>query len=253
MQINYLIIDDEPIAHTLIESFAEDIDYMNLIGNCHSAMSALPLLTTHQIDLIFLDINMPKLNGFEFLKTLTYPPQIIIISAHREHAVESYEYTIADYLLKPFNFERFFKSLQKVMNNMTTESTLTSQPAIGSVRQTRATNIDEYIEQSIFIKDEKKNHKVALSDIIYIKAEGNYTSVNLKNRHILSQMKISDFDQLLPKKSFSRIHRSYIVAHHAITLVSANEIKLDNISLPIGRVYKDNIRNLIDNNLLIIN
>lgn len=250
MPINYLIIDDEPIAHTLIENFAKELDYMKLIGNCHSAMSALPLLTTHQVDLIFLDINMPTLNGFEFLKTLTYPPQIIIISAHKEHAVESYEYTITDYLLKPFNFERFFKSIQKVMHNMTT--TPNSQKTIDNSDKGKVTKIGQNVEQSIFIKDEKKNHKVALSDLDYIKAEGNYTSVNLKNRHILSQMKISDFEQLLPKESFSRIHRSYIVAHHAITLVSANEIKLHNISLPIGRVYKDNIRNLIDNNLVTI-
>lgn len=233
MQINYLIIDDEPIAHTLIEKFADDLDYMKLIGNCHNAMSALPLLKTQQVDLIFLDINMPKLNGFEFLKTLANPPQIIIISAHKEHALESYEYTIADYLLKPFNFERFFKSIQKVTSNITTTSELKS-----------ATDVP--IEQSIYIKDEKKNHKVALSDIDYIKAEGNYTSVNLKSQHILSQMKISDFEKLLPKESFSRIHRSYIVAHQAITLISASELKLSEISLPIGRVYKDNIRNLVE-------
>ncbi|WP_211279517.1 LytR/AlgR family response regulator transcription factor [Cognaticolwellia mytili] len=239
MQINYLIIDDEPIAHTLIEKFADELDYMKLIGNCHNAMSALPLLKTQQVDLIFLDINMPKLNGFEFLKTLANPPQIIIISAHKEHALESYEYTIADYLLKPFNFERFFKSIQKVMGNISTIPEPTS-------------STDLPIDKSIFIKDEKKNHKVALSDIDYIKAEGNYTSVNLKNRHILSQMKISDFEKLLPKEDFSRIHRSYIVAHQAMTLISANEIKLDDTSLPIGRVYKGNIRHLIENNLLSI-
>lgn len=239
MQINYLIIDDEPLAHTLIENFASELDFMQLMGNCHSAISALPLLKTQQIDLIFLDINMPKLSGFEFLQTLANPPQIIIISAHKEHALESYEYTITDYLLKPFNFERFFKSIEKVMDKIITLSTSSSL-------QERSRVINEPSEQCIFIKDEKKNHKVTLNDIDYIKAEGNYTSVNLKDRHILSQMKISDFEKLLPKASFSRIHRSYLVAHHAITLISANEIKLNEIVLPVGRVYRDKVRELLN-------
>ena len=248
MQINYLIIDDEPIAHTLIENFAIELDYMKLMGNCYSAMSASPLLKTQPIDLIFLDINMPKLSGFEFLKTLAKPPQIIIISAHKEHALESYEYHITDYLLKPFNFERFFKSIQKVMDNITTLSNpLSSQETSTVVRPERPSTNDESINKSIFIKDEKKNHKVALNDIEFIKADGNYTSVNLKDRHIFSQMKISDFEKLLPKENFSRIHRSYLVAHHAITLISANEIKLNDIVLPVGRVYKENIRGLLDN------
>jgi len=246
MQINYLIIDDEPIAHTLIENFAKELDYMKLMGNCHSAMSALPLLKTQQIDLIFLDINMPKLSGFEFLKTLSNPPQIIIISAHKEHALESYEYTIADYLLKPFNFERFFKSIQKVTDNITALSkNPSSQKMSAAIRSERTGTFNNTSAPYIFIKDEKKNHQVLLSDIEYIKAEGNYTSVNLKDRHILSQMKISDFEKLLPKTGFSRIHRSYLVAHSAITLISANEIKLNEIVLPVGRVYKENIRDLL--------
>lgn len=247
MQINFLIIDDEPIAHTLIENFSKELDYLKLVGNCHSAMAALPLLKTQQVDLIFLDINMPKLNGFEFLKTLANPPQIIIISAHKEHALESYEYTITDYLLKPFNFERFFKSIQKVMDNLTNSSKATPPPVTPPLlRQENSNRFAETAQKSIFIKDDKKNHKVALSDIEYIKAEGNYTCVNLKDRHILSQMKISDFEKLLPNTSFSRIHRSYLVAHHAITLISANEVKLNAIVLPVGRVYKENIRNLLN-------
>ena len=101
----------------------------------------------------------------------------------------------------------------------------------------------------IFIKDEKKNHKVSLSEIEYIKADGNYTSVNLKDRHIFSQMKISDFEKLLPKESFSRIHRSYLIAHHAITLIKANEIQINEVFLPVGRIYKENIRNLLNDKI----
>ena len=248
MQINYLIIDDEPIAHKLIESFAKELDYMNLVGNCHSAMAALPLLQDQQVDLIFLDINMPKLNGFEFLSTLTHCPQIIVISAHKEHALESYEYSIADYLLKPFNFERFFKSIQKVMANITTTSAASLQSShIEQPKQHTSVHTNDVLAQNIFIKDDKKNHKVTLADINYIKADGNYTSVQLKGRHIFSQMKISDFEKLLPNEYFSRIHRSYLVAHHAITLIKANEIQLNDTVLPVGRVYKDNVKGLLKN------
>jgi len=251
MQINFLIIDDEPIAHTLIESFASELEYMKLIGNCHSAMAALPLLKTQQVDLIFLDINMPKLTGFEFLKTLAKPPQIIIISAHKEHALESYDYTITDYLLKPFNFERFFKSIQKVMDNITTLSQPTSTQSSSSNksstvgRTNKLNTLTESAEQSIFIKDDKKHHKVFLSDITYIKANGNFTSVFLVDGQILSQMKISDFEKLLPESEFSRIHRSYLIAHKAVTLVSANEVQLGTTTLPVGRVYKEKVVHLL--------
>ncbi|NQY37768.1 MAG: response regulator transcription factor [Alteromonadaceae bacterium] len=242
MKLNYLIIDDEPIAHTLIENFAADLEYMNLIGNCHNAMTALPLLKTQQIDLIFLDINMPKLTGFEFLKTLPNPPQVIIISAHKEYALESYEYTITDYLLKPFNFERFFKSIQKVMDKLaTSEKSAQSTPQHAPQHQNSAISADT----SIFIKDDKKHHKVALDDILYIKANGNFTSVYLKDSQILSQMKISDFEKLLPETEFSRVHRSYLIAHHAVTLVSANKVQLGDTVISVGRVYKESVEGLL--------
>lgn len=114
MAINYLIIDDEPLAHQLIDNFAKQLPYMCKVASCHNAIEATPYLNEHQVDLVFLDVNMPTLSGFELLKSLKHPPKVIIVSAHKEYALESYEYAIADYLLKPFNFERFFKAIQKV-------------------------------------------------------------------------------------------------------------------------------------------
>lgn len=235
MLLNYLIIDDEPIAHSLIEGFARELDYLHLVGNCHNAIQALPILKSQSIDLIFLDINMPKLSGFDFLKSLPNPPQVIIISAHKEHALESYEYKITDYLLKPFNFERFFKSIEKVLSN------LSALPLEAQTDQISANASDS----CIFIKDDKKHHKVPLTDIVYIKANGNFTSVYLKDRTILSQMKMSDFVKLLPNTDFSQIHRSYLIAHQAVTLVSANEVHLKETIVPVGRVFKENIGNLL--------
>lgn len=226
MQINYAIVDDEPIAHTLIENFANRLDFMNLVGHCYNAMDAASLLNNQRVDLIFLDIQMPQMTGFEFIRALPNPPQIIVVSAHREYALESYEYAISDYLLKPFNFERFVKSVQKVTS---------VRPLVDSSQATEAS-------PHIFIKDDKKHHKVALNNIRYIQANGNFTSVYLQEGHIVSQMKISDFEKLLPNEIFCRVHRSYIVALHAITLVKANELTLGELIIPIGRVYKSQLK-----------
>ncbi|NQZ06620.1 MAG: response regulator transcription factor [Algicola sp.] len=229
MTIKYLIMDDEPIAHKLITTFAERRGGMQLVGNCYSALEAPSMLASHTVDLIFLDINMPKMTGFEFLNTLQNPPQVIIVSAHREYALESYEYEITDYLLKPFNAERFNKAVQKAVEQ------LASNP-----QEKSAGNAN-----SIYIKDDKKHHKVALDDIIYIKANGNYTSVYMTEGSILSQMKISDFEKLLPQPDFCRIHRSYLIAQSAITLVKAAEIHLGDTVVPVGRVYKESVGALL--------
>lgn len=233
MAINYLIIDDEPLAHQLIDNFAKQLPYMCKVASCHNAIEATPYLNEHQVDLVFLDVNMPTLSGFELLKSLKHPPKVIIVSAHKEYALESYEYAIADYLLKPFNFERFFKAIQKVTQS------LAQNPSKGS-------NKNDGSEQSIFIKDDKKHHKVQLKNIRYIKANGNYTSVYLTEQSIISQMKISDFEKLLPKSLFARVHRSYIVSSSAITLVKASEVHLGDEIIPVGRVYKDSVVGLVN-------
>lgn len=194
--MNYLIIDDEPIAHDLIQKFASEFPDLKCVANCYSALEAIPILNEKQIDLIFLDMELPKLKGFDFLRSLAKPPQIIVISAHKEFALEGYEFNITDYLLKPFNFERFVKSIQKAMQH-------------DSVDEKKKSDQSEHI----FIKDEKKHHKVSLSQIKYIEASGNYSIVYLDRDRIMTQMKISDFEQLLPPSDFTRCHRSFLVSN----------------------------------------
>jgi len=235
MTINYLIIDDEPVAHKLIERFSLAHPQFKLVGNCFNAITAKSLLTKNPVELIFLDINMPQISGFEFLKALKNAPQIIVISAHQEYALESYEYEITDYLLKPFNAERFNKAIQKV-----TDKLALIENNANDLNQTKTS-----IQDSIFIKDEKKHHQVPLNAILYIKANGNYTSIYLKDSSLLSQMKISDFEKLLPKSQFSRVHRSYIVANQALTLIKASEVHINDIVVPVGRVYKEHLKNLL--------
>lgn len=229
MLIKYLIVDDEPIAHKLLAKFAADLGSMELQGNCYNAEQAQAALQDKSVDVIFLDINMPKVSGFEFLKGLQSPPQVIIVSAHREYALESYEYDTLDYLLKPFNPERFEKAVEKVRAKLQAQG------------RGKPDSADNYV----FIKDEKKHHKVALADISYIKANGNYTSVYLQESSLLSQMKISDFEKLLPEEQFCRIHRSYIIAKDAITLLKASEVHLGETVLPVGRVYKEKVSELV--------
>lgn len=233
MSLTFAIIDDEPLAHTLIESFASKIDYLTHLGNCHNAQQAKEFLAQQRVDFIFLDIRMPQVSGFEFLQSLSNPPKVIIISAHKEYALESYEYAISDYLLKPFDFERFEKAVRKVSAELTANDS--------------APNPTKSTSNHIFIKDEKKHHKVLLTDIRYIKANGNFTSVELTDGHIISQMKISDFEKLLPAEIFCRVHRSYLVALNAVTLFTANELTLGDITIPVGRVYKPNVKLLLAN------
>jgi len=233
--INYLIIDDEPVAHKLIERFAKTHSTLRLVGQCYNAIEAKALLAEHSVALIFLDINMPQITGFEFLQGLHNPPQIIVISAHQEYALESYEYEITDYLLKPFNADRFDKAIKKVTDKLALHAQSSVDQQTGNTDQ----------QAHIFIKDDKKHHQVALSDILYIKANGNYTSVYLKDSQLLSQMKISDFEKLLPETQFSRVHRSYLVAHHALTLIKANEVQINDVVVPVGRVYKEKVAELV--------
>jgi DNA-binding LytR/AlgR family response regulator len=235
MQLNYLIIDDEPIVHSLIKKFADDLGGLNFVDSIFNATQASAILERQKIDLLFLDIQMPALSGFEFLQTLSHSPYVIIISAHKDYALESYDYAITDYLLKPFNYARFAIAVEKVCQDINRIKALEQLPTTSHLHS-----------QSIFIRDDKRQHKIALDDLIYIKANGNFTSVYHKAGHILSQMKISDFEKILPKERFSRIHRSYIVAHRAVSMVKANEIQLGHTIIPIGRVYKEFVAKILE-------
>ena len=235
MTLNYLIIDDEPIVHTLIRQFSEAVGTLHFVGSVFRATDAQAVLDMQKVDLIFLDIQMPAVSGFEFLQNLSDPPQVIIISAHKDYAVESYEYAITDYLLKPFNLPRFASAVEKVVRGVERKADSVQAPSSAVLA----------IPKHIFIKDDKKQHHIALDALIYIKANGNFTSVYHADGHILSQMKISDFEKILPGEKFSRVHRSYIVAHHAITLISANEIQLGSTMIPVGRVYKESAAKIV--------
>ncbi len=232
--IHYLIIDDEPIAHRIIEKYCENLPHLKKKGNCYNAFEAMRFLNENTVDLLFLDINMPKLSGFEFLKTLSNPPKIIVTTAYKEFALEGYELNISDYLLKPFSFERFIKAINKTID-------ITENKKSIDIAQT---NDNEEQSNSFFLKGDKKHHQVHFEDLLFIEAYGHYTKVYLKDEMIVSHQKISNFDAILPKSNFIRTHKSFIVAKNKIKLIEGNRILINEHKIPIGQTYKENINKL---------
>ncbi|PCJ94808.1 MAG: DNA-binding response regulator [Flavobacteriaceae bacterium] len=230
--INYLIIDDEHIAHDIIKGYCDLLPNMQLVKNCYDAMEALDCLSQNKVDLIFLDLNMPKLKGFEFLKTLATPPKVIVTTAYQEHALEGYELNISDYLLKPFSFERFLKAINKVINT----PSKTTKPA---------TEGSNPISKSIFLRENKKYTQVVLDTIQYMEAAGNYSKVVTLTETITVRDKISDLLASLPTNEFVQVHKSFAVAIQHIVSIEGNKIAIGTHSIPIGKIYKMKVSELL--------
>jgi len=229
--IKYLTIDDEYIAHDIIKGYCDLLPHMQLVKHCYDAIEALNCLRENKVDLIFLDLNMPKLKGFDFLKTLSNPPKVIVTTAYKEHALEGYELDIIDYLLKPFSFERFLKAVNKAIQ---------VQVQIPSKVHDPTTKMGY-----IFLYSDKKHIQVKLDDIQYIEAAGNYAKVVLKDDTILIREKISDMLEKLSAAHFIQVHKSFIVAKTYINSIEGNRILISDTSIPIGKLYKPNVMNLI--------
>lgn len=235
----YLIVDDEPIAHRIIERYCNDLPHLEHAGDCYDALEAMQFLSQESVDLMFLDINMPKLKGFDFLKTLANPPKVIVTTAYKEFALEGYELNVSDYLLKPFSFERFVKAINKAVGMGTPAPTPVQQvtPSISPAPSGK---------QRLFLKGDKKHHQVAFSDILFVEAFGNYAKVYLENEMIVTHEKLSTFEQLLPSEEFIRVHKSFIISVDRINLIEGNRIKIIDHEIPIGQVYKMNVNRLFE-------
>lgn len=229
----YLIIDDEHMAHDIIKGYCDMLPHMQLMKHCYDALEALDYLREHSVELIFLDINMPKLKGFDFLKSLSNPPKVIVTTAYKEHALEGYELEITDYLLKPFSFERFLKAINKA-SQVKKNSSLAFQNTGKSKKKGQ-----------IFLYSDKKYIQVSLDDIQYIEATGNYSKVVLKENNILVREKISDILEQLSSDDFIQVHKSFVVAVKNINSVEGNRIFICKLIIPIGKKYKPSIMNLI--------
>ena len=229
---HYCIIDDEPIAHRIIEGYCAELPHLQKAGNAYNAFEASVIVTQQKVDLIFLDLNMPKMTGFEWLKTLSQPPKIIVTTAYKEYALEGYELNIIDYLLKPFSFPRFLKAVNKVSE-------------IENTNPSKAPHSNHTESPYFFLKGDKKHHQIHSRDILFIEAAGNYSKVYLKEEMILCHEKISNLEALLAKENFLRVHKSFLVATDKIKLIQGNQIYVQGHKIPIGQTYRSGVNWLL--------
>jgi len=219
-----IIADDEPIARQILESYIAEIPNLELIASCKNAFEVMGVLQNQKADILFLDINMPKLSGLSLLKTMQQRPNVIITTAYAEYAVEGFELSVTDYLLKPFSLERFLQAVLKVQKNTFTQT------------ETIDVN-EENTSKSIFVKSDKKLIKINLDEINHIEAYGNYIKI-FTDKMVLTPQTLSDFLKKLPN-DFLRIHKSYAINFNKLKLIDGNQILLNNdIKLPIGKSYR---------------
>jgi len=237
-RIKCLVTEDEPLARDVLCKYIAELEYLELTGVCSDAMKTLHVLKTRPVDLLFLDIMMPKLNGIEMLRSLQHPPRVILTTAHPDYAIQAFELNAIDYLLKPISFERFVLAVNRFFNFRPTGDF----PAFVAPADNNATDADEGF---IYLKAEKKMVKVFLKDIIMIESLRDYVKVITTNQQIISYQKIGYLEEKLPEKKFLRIHRSYIIAVDQILSFNTTSVDITSRSLPIGRSYKDMVMNML--------
>lgn len=220
-----LIVEDEPLAQNILKKYIGDHPSLELVATCTDALEAQLILNKQAIHLIFLDINLPKLSGINFLKSLLQSPLIIFTTAYPEFAVEGFELNAVDYLLKPFSFERFLKAVNKVIEKLN-NSALPKK---------------EEIDAFIFFKSDKKIHKVDLESIHYIEAVGDYMKVITDSGQLLINETMKNLQEELPARSFIRVHKSFIISRNRIKFIEGNYIQVENKSIPIGATYRNDV------------
>ena len=233
--MNCIIVEDQLPAQRILTKYITDAGTLNLVGTFTDALEAMKILKSEKIDVMFLDIHLPKLSGIDFLKTLPNPPQVILTTAFSEYALESYELNVVDYLLKPFSFQRFIQAISKL--SMQPHTSLSSSSNISSEESPIATKNHS---EEIFIKSGYDYIRIKTDDIIFIMADSDYTELHLTDKMHLSTESLRYWEDFLPKQKFMRIHKSYIINTTKISKVSGNQIFLENDkNIPIGRAYKN--------------
>ena len=227
MNINCLIVDDEPIARDIIKTYCGHLPYLHIVATSGNALEAKAILHEQKVDILFLDINMPVMDGVTFLKTLRNPPQVIFTTAYKEYALDAFDLAACDYLLKPFSLERFIVAVDKAIERL----------QIASVAP--AENPDPKTEDFIFIKTDGKIFKIRHEDLLYAEASGNYTKIVTIQNTLLPSMTFSNFEELLPKSLFLRVHRSFIVSKSKIDHIEGNRLFIRKTEIPIGNNYRE--------------
>ena len=232
MKLRCLIVDDEPLAHDVILRYLDDIPFLEKAGQCYLATEAFAFLNHHAVDLIFLDIRMPKLSGLDFLRTLNQRPLVVITSAYEEHALESFELEVVDYLLKPFRFDRFLKAANRALEQYTLRKQTISVPPPA-----------QHEPEPLYIKSDKKLVQMQLDEVYYLESLGNYVKVWGRDQFLLTQRTLGSFEEQLPADAFIRIHKSFILNKKFVHYIEGNMIRLLNGKvLPLGKTFKHVIK-----------
>jgi len=221
-----IIVEDEPLAADVLADYINKVSFLELKGTCTDAIFAMEKLQSEKIDLMFLDIHLPKLKGLEFLEALKSPPGVIITSAYKEYALQGFELNVIDYLLKPIRFNRFLKAVNKL--NQHNGYTVTNPTTLAVPER-----------KFIFFNVGKKRVKIFLDEILYIESLREYVRITTKEKSILTKFQLNEIEDILSKNNFLRIHRSFIAAKDKISAFTATDVEINNKSIPIGRSYKE--------------
>lgn len=231
-KLSCLIVEDEPIARKIIREFVGQIDYLELAGECENAIKAELFMHQREVDILFLDIEMPKLSGIEYLRNGKIKPLVIITTAYPEYALEGYELDVIDYLLKPIAFIRFLKAVQKARE--------VSAWRAGTKPDT----------ESIFVRCENRLEKIILSDMLYVESSGNYISIVLPDKKLLTYVTLKSMEEHLPADQFYKVHRSYLVNFSKIERIEDNQIIIKEHRIPLSRNYTEALHRKINARLL---
>jgi DNA-binding LytR/AlgR family response regulator len=233
--MNCIIIDDEPKALDVLESFIEKTAFINLKGRFRDPVVAMNFILNSKPDLIFLDINMPEISGMQLLKSLSNPPLVIFTTAYSEYAVKSYELNAVDYLLKPIEFERFLKAAIKARELFDLKQVSDKQIIIP----------DHQDEQAVFVKSGTKTYRIEFCNILFIEGVGNYVNFILKDKKIMAYLSMQETIRFLPSHDFCRIHKSYIISMKQIDSIEFHQVKIKDHIIPIGKTYREEFLSLL--------
>ena len=229
---NCIIVEDEPLAAEVLQDYVLQVPFLHLQAICPNAIMAMEALKRTQIDVIFLDINLPKLKGLDFIKTLKNPPAIIITTAYHDYALQGYEHNVLDYLLKPIEFSRFLKAVNKL------------NTGVDPLKTTEIVYSEE--RKYAFFNVSKKMVRVFFDEILYIESQKEYIKVVTKSQTVITKLSLGEVEDMLNKANFIRVHRSFIVAKDKIEAFSATEIDINKQQIPIGRGYKEAVLAIIE-------
>lgn len=248
-KIRCLIVDDEPLAGDVVEQFIGQLDTLTLAGRCNNALEAFHFLQQHPVDILFLDIQMPRLTGIDLLRSLPKRPAVIITTAYRDYAVEGFDLEVLDYLVKPIPFNRFLAAINKyyllIKGQASVELPVATSLPVALPALITSTGARQTADPFIYLKSDKKMVKVFLKDILYLESLRDYVKVKTLEKDIITYQRITYLEEKLPDEHFLRIHRSYIIAIDKIRAFAAATIEIGTEELPIGRQYREQVMRVL--------